>query len=324
MDNKNLFKYSVIIPVYNVEKYLGKCLESLFSQEFKDFECIIVDDGSTDNSKLIVDEYSKKNQNIQYYYQQNQGQSVARNYAMLKAKGEYLLFLDSDDFIKENTFEILNKLTDQKPDIIVNSTIAYYENEEQYIPRNLNVQAAWHNGVQLLTILSETKSFMFAPWSIVVRREYLLHENILFYPGIKHEDELWVPLVIINAKKILVNEEPYYMGRCDRVGSTTQTRNIKKMLDKLVVMDELLKYGADKNKDIQDVLQLRCAKILTGIIKEVYQFKEDEKFEAVLKKIAEKKSVLKIFNSKRYCVMYVLIKCIGVKNVSRVWNKILT
>ena len=117
MDNKNLFKYSVIIPVYNVEKYLGKCLESLFSQEFKDFECIIVDDGSTDNSKLIVDEYSKKNQNIQYYYQQNQGQSVARNYAMLKAKAEYLLFLDSDDFTRGNTFEIRSNHRHLQPEI---------------------------------------------------------------------------------------------------------------------------------------------------------------------------------------------------------------
>ena len=106
-------KFSIIIPVYDVEKYIKKCLDSVFNQTYNNYEVIVVNDGTKDNSMEIV-----KNYNVITINQKNQGLSMARNNGVKKAKGEYLLFLDSDDYLEENTLEEINKALDSKPDIV--------------------------------------------------------------------------------------------------------------------------------------------------------------------------------------------------------------
>ena len=100
-----MIKVSVIVPVYNVEKYLEKCLDSLVNQTLKEIEIIIVNDGSPDNSHKIIDKYTKKYKNIKAYLKENGGLSDARNYGLKKASGEYIAFLDSDDFVKEDMYQ---------------------------------------------------------------------------------------------------------------------------------------------------------------------------------------------------------------------------
>ena len=100
-------KFSVILPVYNVEKYLRECLESLVNQTLKDIEFICVNDGSTDSSLDILNEYAKKDSRFVIINQHNQGQGVARNNALAVAKGEYVAFVDPDDWVETNMFEEL-------------------------------------------------------------------------------------------------------------------------------------------------------------------------------------------------------------------------
>ncbi|MFA7615942.1 MAG: glycosyltransferase family 2 protein [Weeksellaceae bacterium] len=102
-------KLSVIIPVYNSEKYLDKCIDSVLSQSFIDFELLLINDGSTDNSGNICDEYAQKDKRVKVFHQQNKGVSTARNIGIEKSNGEWLTFIDSDDWIEENYFEILNQ-----------------------------------------------------------------------------------------------------------------------------------------------------------------------------------------------------------------------
>lgn len=110
-DSKDLI--SVIVPVYNVEKYLPKCLESIINQTYKNLEIILVDDGSTDNSAKICNEYAKNDNRIKVYYKANGGQGSARNYGMKIAKGEFVTFIDSDDYIAEDLCEYLLKFLKQ-------------------------------------------------------------------------------------------------------------------------------------------------------------------------------------------------------------------
>ena len=98
-------KVSVIVPVYNVEKYLDKCLDSLANQTLKDLEIIIVNDGSPDNSEDIIKKYTKKYKNFKYYKKENGGLSSARNYGIKYASGDYIAFLDSDDYVKSDMYE---------------------------------------------------------------------------------------------------------------------------------------------------------------------------------------------------------------------------
>ena len=107
-------KVSVIIPVYNVEKYLRKCLESVVNQTLKDIEIICVNDGSTDSSALILDEYARNDNRIKVYTQENQGQGAARNMALELAQGDYIAFVDSDDWLEVSALEELYKFITEK------------------------------------------------------------------------------------------------------------------------------------------------------------------------------------------------------------------
>ena len=126
MDNP---KVSIIIPVYNVEKYLKKCLDSVVNQTLKDIEIIVVNDGSPDNSQKIIDEYAKKYSQIASYTKENGGLSDARNYGIKKSKGKYLAFIDSDDFIDHDMIKkMYNKAVKENLDIVVCNSVEVYEN----------------------------------------------------------------------------------------------------------------------------------------------------------------------------------------------------
>ena len=123
---------SIIITVYNVEDYLCECLDSILNQSYKNFEIIIVDDGSTDKSPQICDEYAAKNNNIRVIHQNNSGISVARNIGMKKAQGQWWMFIDSDDVIHPQMLEILFNIINQNQDCKIaccNSKRVYKKNQ---------------------------------------------------------------------------------------------------------------------------------------------------------------------------------------------------
>ncbi len=115
-----MIKYSIIVPVYNVEKYLERCINSLINQTYSNIEIILVNDGSSDNSENILKTYSNKYDNIKYINKKNGGQASARNLGLTKVSGDYISFIDSDDYVEENMFEEINKILEEdKKDIIV-------------------------------------------------------------------------------------------------------------------------------------------------------------------------------------------------------------
>ena len=132
-------KVSIIVPVYNVESYLDKCLNSLVNQTLKDIEIIVINDGSTDNSQKIIDKYSKKYKNIINITKENGGVSEARNLGLEKASGEYIGFLDSDDWIEPDMYELMyQKAKTENFDIVACDTQAIYYYKIVYISSNIN------------------------------------------------------------------------------------------------------------------------------------------------------------------------------------------
>ena len=153
-------KISIIVPVYKVEKYLNRCVDSILAQTFRDFELIMIDDGSPDNCGLICDEYARKDKRIQVLHQKNGGVSSARNYGLDIANGEYIMFVDSDDWIHPQMLELLyhavithnSKLsicsyksaTTYKPmDSILDASISLWNTEELYVSMTINAIVPW-------------------------------------------------------------------------------------------------------------------------------------------------------------------------------------
>ena len=127
--------FSAILPVYNVEKYLEECVESFLRQTFSDFEVILVDDGSKDSSPAICDEYAKNDSRVKVIHKENGGQSTARNVGLEKAEGQYIVYLDSDDFITSDTFfeDIYNKIQETDSDIVLYKYSKFFDDTKHWI-----------------------------------------------------------------------------------------------------------------------------------------------------------------------------------------------
>ena len=171
-------KVSVIVPVYNVEKYLDKCINSLINQTLQDIEFIFVDDGSTDNSKQIIQKYTQnKTKRIKYLYKENGGLSSARNFGIPYAQGEYIAFLDSDDYIEPNMYEEMYKVAKQEnSDMVECDFIWEYSNKKKYdcgIIYNGNKEALEKARV--------------VAWNKLIKREIIEKEKIEFPYGLRYE-----------------------------------------------------------------------------------------------------------------------------------------
>ena len=187
-------KFSIIIPVYNVEKYIKKCLESVFSQNYKNYEVIVVNDGTKDNSMDIV-----KNYPVKIINQKNQGLSVARNSGVEKATGEYILFLDSDDYIEKGLLEKIDKSLNNEPDIVRFQIREVFKDGKkiEYNEKPFTDKTG-QEAFQLIT----KYHFVENAWCYAIRREYYLKNKFKFKENTFHEDFGLLPLVIIKAKKV--------------------------------------------------------------------------------------------------------------------------
>lgn len=213
-------KFSIIVPVYNVENYIRECLESIKSQTYKDYEVIIVNDGTKDNSIEIAKEYPFKIIN-----QKNQGLSVARNTGVKHAKGEYILFLDSDDYLEKDTLKEIEKSLGNTPDIVRFQIKEVYEDGKE-----INYSEKSFTGKNGEEAFEEIVKYHFIEnaWCYAINRKYYKHHQFEFCPGTIHEDFGLIPLIIINSKVVNSINFIGYNYR-QRVGSIMNDKNYDKV-----------------------------------------------------------------------------------------------
>ncbi|MCR4662928.1 MAG: glycosyltransferase [Endomicrobiaceae bacterium] len=214
---------TIIIPVYNVEKYLKQCLDSIINQTFKDFECICVNDGSTDNSLQILQEYAKKDNRIKIINQKNSGSSVARNNGIKNANTKYITFIDSDDWITENYLEVLyNKAEETKADIVRASYKFYFQEENSYKSAKIREIHKINNNSDIERLY---KGYAGAfVWGKVYKTALIKDNNLLFYEGFTAEDCPFSALVYLYSKEIsfIENELLFYRKYNLSITSNTQ------------------------------------------------------------------------------------------------------
>ena len=227
-------KLSVIVPIYNVEKYLPKCLDSLVNQTLKDIEIIIVNDASPDNSKKIIEKYLKKYKNIKYFEKENGGQGSARNLGLKHAKGKYIAYVDSDDYIELDMFEkMYNKAVEDNSDVVIcghNLVDLNYNVVDKYLP------------VITGNIKEDILLGNMAVWNKIYKKDII---DIDFREKLWYEDIDFTAKLLLGNKKIsFVNEALY--NYLLRPGSTMNNKNAKRNLELLSAFTSMKKYFKGK------------------------------------------------------------------------------
>lgn len=245
-------KLSVIVPVYNVEKYLSKCLDSIIEQQYPNTEIIIVDDGSTDNSARIAEEYVSKKDNIKYYRKKNGGLSDARNYGVQKSTGDYICFIDSDDYIDSGLFEKIKNYMEKDYDVIKYKIITVNE-DGTFIEKHDGPVFENKTGSEAFNILFENDKFLQPAVLYVVKKVFFNENNFVFPVGKYHEDFAIIPLMILKAKSVASTDiyGYYYVQSSESIMRGNDKQKVmQRAMDALYhydsMCDEIKKYKLDK------------------------------------------------------------------------------
>lgn len=244
-----MIKVSVILPIYNVASYLDETFLSLLNQSLKEIEIIAVNDGSTDNSEDIIRKYQQKDTRIKYIYQANQGQSVARNTALLQATGQYIYMMDSDDILSDSSaLELCYQYAEKnRADFIFFDGDTFSEKEVSRTSWNtkrthLLDENTKYNGEFLLNMMLDNEKHNCVVWLLLINHDFLKRIGLKFYPGIIHEDELFTSILALESDSIYCLKQTLIKHRI-RNASTMGKYFSKRNLDcYLTVIDELLKY----------------------------------------------------------------------------------
>ena len=238
-------RVSIVIPVYNVERYLAKCLDSLLMQTNKDFKVIIVNDGSPDNCQDIIDDYVKEYPDfIQGYIKENGGLSDARNYGMQYVDTEFVLFIDSDDFVEPDLVEKVLGEVDETVDMVVFDYNQYYEKDDKKL--------VIHNGLKegKNYSLSEHPDIMItiknAAWNKLYRTSLFIENKIQYPKGYRYEDLGTTFKLLLHTRNIRFLNIPLVNYLVDRSGNITTTYD-KKIYDILAMVKENNDYYIQKN-----------------------------------------------------------------------------
>ena len=224
---------SIIVPVYNVEQYVRTCIESIYKQGLDEdrFEVLIVNDGTKDKSMEVIQDIIAQHKNIVVINQENQGLSMARNNGMAKAKGQYILMIDSDDLLVENSVKpLLEKALETKADMVVADFVKMDDKEtEQGKFRSLQSTTIDFTAIRgediYLNSLNPTQCYV---WHTLYRTAFLRNNNIVFLRGMRYEDIAFTHECYLKATMCLFTSNPIYLYRVNRTGAITASFDIEK------------------------------------------------------------------------------------------------
>ena len=243
---------SLIIPVYKVEKYLEKCIQSLINQTYENLQIILVDDGSPDNCGKICDEYAKKDHRIEVIHKSNGGLSDARNKGLEIAKGEYIGFVDSDDYIEADMYEVLyNLLKQYNADVSICNF--YTVSQGKISIKNADNGINEYNRIEILKEILLDKNIQSYAWNKLYKKE--LFDEIKYPIGKKYEDIGTTFYLLEKCNKVVVTGKPeyYYINRQDsivnNVTETTITDYIELIMQRYDYIEENIKELSSYNKD---------------------------------------------------------------------------
>lgn len=307
------FKLSIIIPVYNVEKYVKKCYCSIAKQTYSNVEIIFVDDGSTDKSGKLCDMFKLENPNIKVYHKKNGGLSDARNYGLKRASGDYILYIDSDDYLiydtaLENMMDILNR---QELDMLMFNHSLYYEKTGKIVQKNLHVPPNYVLFKDIFEYCTRKGDFPVSACGKVIKAN--IAKKYQFKLGYLSEDVEWFCRLAQSVNTcIFFNKNPYMYRQ--RENSITTAPNIRQLENLLEYVESI---PATIDKTIDESIKTN---IMSGLAYEYVQcigglsfYRNNEKYSQLYQRIKANKKILKYNHNPKVKLSSIVIAVIGIK-----------
>lgn len=264
-------KISIIVPIYNVEKYLEECIKSLVNQTYDNLEIILVDDGSPDKCGEICDRWEKMDDRIQVYHKKNGGLSDARNWGLKFATGKYVAFVDSDDYVEKNTYEsAIKSIKEENAQIFIMGRAYLYGNEKEI--KKIKHTRMVMNNEEALDRMNSLKYYDVAAWDKVCER--VLFKNIEFPIGKLSEDWYTMYKILDRASKIVYDSNPLYVYR-QRNCSITHSDNIKINEDPMYASEEVWKFIRKKYPNIEPNAIARYVYAAIGVYNNLLVYKRN-------------------------------------------------
>ena len=286
-------KLSIIVPVYNIEKDLPSCLNSILKQNFTGFELLLINDGSSDTSGVICDNYASNDNRIVVFHQKNAGVSAARNLGLEKAKGEWICFVDGDDNLSPNSLTaILKGTVKNKSEMVIARSYTYekgqikterYKFDESFLNKTFS-------GYELITAESYKKGSI---WGCIFNRDFLNKNKLIFPLGLRiGEDSIFISLVHLYAQHIHFIDQIFYLVN-EREGSASRSwsfEKIYKMTDNIQFINNYIEKHPDLNKRQKQILHHSIYGVVSSIFNYLHYCFSIRNYLKILKKVREKLS----------------------------------
>lgn len=280
---------TVVIPVYNVEKYLKRCIDSILIQEWKNYDILLVDDGSTDNSPQICEDYAKAYDIISVIHKENGGLSEARNTGISNAEGEYVYFLDSDDWIEPNTFSDLAEVIESDQYDIISFNPEFVKSEHDIIKSDSKRTKRLTGKEALIDMFSYGFITGFATDKIY--RKALFTKNTIQFPVGKYYEDLGTNYkLFLAAKKVYATNQKYYHYLIDNPDAITQSWNEKKLRDMFEFYKEVFYSDfvrSQLNQEELHISQLYYVNGLTHILASLYKAKLHKHYSEIASEVKQ-------------------------------------
>lgn len=316
-------KLSFVLPVYNVEKFLPRCLDSMLCQMDDRCEIILVDDGTPDRSGEICDAYAEKDSRVRVLHKKNGGPSSARNAGVTLARGEYLCFVDSDDFIEENTVpKLLDWICREHKDLCFLQATKYYSDGSRE-PVREDISSDCIRGKsreEILSYLSTRNTFSGGPWAKLYRREFVEKHHITFPEGRISEDLVYCLAVYLNAESMDCLDFPFYCYCQQREDSLTSVITTSYYYDTFLFIEEVADKFGREPKNPEGELALSAAAFEYAVLVWQTVLLPKEAQTAALQKLQEYRWVLKWGKSSKARMISLASSLLGLKNAGRLAN----
>ena len=322
-----MLKYSVIVPVYNVENYLSRCIDSLLAQNYADLEILLIDNGSNDQSGQICENYAAQFSNITAYHIPNKGVGSARNFGLSKAKGEFICFVDADDYLVGNLFSDVESQLDSQLDLLVFSYYNSIEKNLSEINRSAKILPAEgkKDKGEFIALFQELwlTDMMYTVWNKIYRKEFLEEHQIIFESYELGEDVRFNLNVYQHVNAVFLVKSCYYVYISGRIDSAMGQHNPNRMnyqLEELEKIDQLMsRWGIH---DEQFVDQIKSRILMSNIqnisaqkiplpLKRQYVEELCENKEMVI--LAKKILLLSILLLDSYLIIECIVQCFFLK-----------